>query len=191
MFAGTMYEEEQFVGVVTKDEKEEIHNLNSFLEENGTVESHVHAHAQLYERSDFQFTIKEKFKKNDLEPLEEEVYFCEPKDGIFFDEESEDGKERQDEGLVSYLTSSEQPEDWIDKTSNEEMKSYVSNINTCGNVEWQDEMLKENGYQREDLKTKISSKAKRSNCFNANDYCVFTDGLNKGDEQLVKTVESM
>ena len=70
------------------------------------------------------------------------------------------------------------------------MKSF-SNINTCGNVEWQDEMLKANEYQREDLKTETSSKAKRSKCFNANDYCVFTDGLNKVDEQLVKTVESM
>ena len=40
-----MCEEEQFVGVVTKDEKEERQNLNSVLGENGTAESHVHAHA--------------------------------------------------------------------------------------------------------------------------------------------------
>ena len=64
MFAGTMYEEEQIVGVVTKDEKEERQNLNSVLEENGTVESHVHVHAQLNERSDFQFTVKIESKEN-------------------------------------------------------------------------------------------------------------------------------
>ena len=29
----------------------------------------------------------------------------------------------------------------------------------------------------------------RSKCFNANDYCVFTDGLNKEEEQLAKTIE--
>ena len=126
-----------------------------------------------------------------MEPLEEEVSFCEPKNVIFFDEEGKDGKKRQDKDLVSYLTSLEKHEDWIAKTSNENMRSYVFNSDTCRNVEWQDEMLKANVYQREDLKTEISSKAKRSNCFNAHDYCVFTDGLNKGDEQLAKTVEDM
>ena len=50
---------------------------------------------------------KEEFKENELEPLEKEVYFCEPKNGILFDEESEDGKKRQNEDLVSYLTSLE------------------------------------------------------------------------------------
>ena len=50
---------------------------------------------------------KEKFKENKLEPLEEEVYFCEPEKGTFFDEESEDGEQRQDEDIVSYLRTSE------------------------------------------------------------------------------------
>ena len=43
--------------------------------------------------------------------LEGEVYFCEPERGILFDEETEDGEQRQDEDLVSYLTSSEHPEE--------------------------------------------------------------------------------
>ena len=130
---------------------------------------------------------EEKFKENDLEPLEKEVYFCEPENGIFFDEEGEDGKKRQDEDLVSYLTSSEQPEDWIAKTSNEKKESYVFNINTCGNVEWKDEMLKANEYQREDLKTETSSKAKKSKCFETNTLCVFTSTKNE-EGQLVDVV---
>ena len=47
------------------------------------------------------------YKENELEPLEEEVYFCEPEDDTFFDEESEDGEQRQDEDIVSYLRTSE------------------------------------------------------------------------------------
>ena len=92
---------------------------------------------------------------------------------------------------MSYLTSSEQHENWIAKTSNEKMKSYVFNSDTCGNVEWQDEMLKKNEYQREDLKSETSRKAKRSKCFNANDYCMFADDLNKGEQQLARTIDSM
>ena len=42
------------------------------------------------------------------------------------------------------------------------MKSYVFNIDTCGNVEWKDEMLKVNEYQRGDLKTETSRKANKS-----------------------------
>ena len=47
-----------------------------------------------------------------------------------FDEESEDGEEKQDENLISYLTSSEQLKNWIAKISNEEMNPYVFNTNT-------------------------------------------------------------
>ena len=43
--------------------------------------------------------------------LEGEVYFCEPERSILFDEETEDEEQRQDEDLVSYLTSSEYPEE--------------------------------------------------------------------------------
>ena len=134
---------------------------------------------------------RQKRSSRRIEPLEEEVYYCESENGIFFDEEGEDGKKRQDEDLVSYLTSSEQHENWIAKTSNEKMKSYVFNSDTCGNVEWQDEMLKKNEYQREDLKSETSRKAKRSKCFNANDYCMFADDLNKGEQQLARTIDSM
>lgn len=54
---------------------------------------------------------KEKFKENALGLLKGEVYFCEPERGILFDEETEDGEQRQDEDLVRYLTSSEHPEE--------------------------------------------------------------------------------
>ena len=47
------------------------------------------------------------------------------------------------------------------------------------NAKWEVEILKANEYQREDLKIETSSKAKRSKCFNTNDYCMFTDGLSK------------
>ena len=46
------------------------------------------------------------------------------------------------------------------------------------NAQREDEMLKANKYQREDLKTETSSKANRSQCF-TNDYCMFTGDMNK------------
>ena len=70
------------------------------------------------------------------------------------------------------------------------MKPHAFKINeTCGSAKWEDELLKENEYQREDLKTKTSSEAKGSQCFNTNDYCMFASGLNKEEEQLVKIVK--
>ena len=51
--------------------------------------------------------MEQQFKDIEQGSLEEEGYFCEVEQVTFFDEESEDEKESQDEGLVSYLTSSE------------------------------------------------------------------------------------
>ena len=50
---------------------------------------------------------KGKFRENKSGLLKEEVYLCKPEKGTFFDEESEDGEEKQDENLINCLTSSE------------------------------------------------------------------------------------
>lgn len=75
--------------------------------------------------------MEKKFKDIEQGSLEEEGYFCEVEQGTFFDEESEDEKERQDDDLVSCLISSGQPEDLVVKTPNGSMESYVFNTNEC------------------------------------------------------------
>ena len=75
--------------------------------------------------------MEKKFKDIEQGSLEEEGYFCEVEQGTFFDEESEDEKERQDDDLVSCLISSGQPEDLVVKTPNGSMESYGFNTNEC------------------------------------------------------------
>ena len=75
--------------------------------------------------------MEKKFKDIEQGSLVEEGYFCEDEQGTFFDEENENKKERQDDDLVSYLTSSRQPEDLVVKTPNGSMEFYVFNINEC------------------------------------------------------------
>lgn len=49
--------------------------------------------------------MEQKFKDIEQGSLEEEGYFCEAEQGTFFDEESEDEKERQYDDLVNCLAS--------------------------------------------------------------------------------------
>ena len=49
-------------------------------------------------------------------------------------------------------------------------------------------MLKENEYQREDLPTETSSKAKKSKCFETNTLCVFTSTKNEGKGQNMNSI---
>lgn len=75
--------------------------------------------------------MEKKFKDIEQRSLEEEGYFHEVDQGTFFDEESEDEKERQDDDLMSCLISSGQLEDLVVKTPNGSMESYVFNTNEC------------------------------------------------------------
>ena len=73
--------------------------------------------------------MQKTFKDIEQGSLEEEGYFCEAEQGILFDEESEDEKERQEDDLGSCLRSSGQLEDLVVKTPNGSMESYVFNTN--------------------------------------------------------------
>jgi hypothetical protein len=105
MSAGTMNEGGQFVDVVMQ--KEEVkQNLNSILEENGTVGSHLHAHTQPSETNGFQPIVqaenKEGLAYDDDQELKEE-------DSKHSYAMSEKDEEKDSEDFPSPIQDLEQP----------------------------------------------------------------------------------
>ena len=111
VLVGTKNEESQFADISIKVEGRG-QNLNSVQEENETVESHVHGHAQLSESNDFQLTVKAENKEDlaydddqELKETKEDIHHL---DGMLGETEN-----KVIEDSVSPIEYLEQPEKYL------------------------------------------------------------------------------